>query len=101
MLFRPNIPTPMMGLDDLPDQHEQALLRTAGGLSDDIKRDFNLHDAVVPKQRSMLSENLQWPLVLRADDGDDGPQPRMSARIGCNVETVADLSQDLKGQPRF
>jgi len=67
------MPTLMTGLDDLPDQREEALLCIAGGVSDDVKRDFDLHDAVVPKQRFMLSENLQRPLVLRTDEGDDGP----------------------------
>lgn len=49
MMLRPNMPTLMTGLDDLPDQRGQAPLCTAGGVSDDIKRDFDLHDAVVPK----------------------------------------------------
>ena len=101
IILRPNMPTLMTGLDDLPDQRDQALLCTAGGVSDDIKRDFDLHDAVVPEQRFMLGEDLQWPVVLRTDEGDDGPQPRMLALIGCNVEAVADLLEDPKGQPRF
>jgi hypothetical protein len=101
MMLRPNMPTLMTGLDDLPDQRDQALLCSADGVSDDIKRDFDLHDAVVPKQRFMLGEDLQWPVVLRTDEGDGGPQPRMLAHIGCNVEAVADLPQDLKGEPRF
>jgi len=49
----------------------------------------------------MLGEDLQWPVVLRTDEGDDGPQPRMLALIGCNVEAVADLPQDLKRESRF
>ena len=101
MMLRPNMPTLMTGLDDLPDQRGQAPLCTAGGVSDDIKRDFDLHDAVVPKQRFMLGEDLQWPVVGRTDEGHDGPEPRMLARIGCNVEAVADRPQDLKGEPRF
>jgi len=39
-------------------------------------------------------------VVLRTDEGHDGPQPRMLALIGCNVEAMADLPQDLKGKPR-
>jgi len=100
LMCDPNMPTLMTGLDDLPDQRDQALLWTAGGASDDIKSDFDLHDAVVPMQRFMLGEDLQWPVVLRTDEGDDGPQPRMLALIGCNVEAMADLPQDLKGKPR-
>jgi len=101
MTHRPKVTASMTGFDDLPDQRAQALLCSAGGVSDDIKRDFDLHDAVVPKQRFMLGEDLQWPVVLRTDEGDDGPQPRMLALIGCNVEAVADLPQDLKGEPHF
>ena len=101
LMCDPNMPTLMTGFDDLPDQRAQALLCIADGISDDIKRDFDLHDAVVPKQRFMLGEDLQWPVVLRTDEGDDGPQPRMLALICCNVEAVADLLEDPKGQPRF
>jgi len=96
MIRRPNMPTLMAGLDDLSDQREQALLCTAGG-GDDIQRDFDLHDAVVSKQLFLLSENLQWLVVLRAHDGDHGPQPRMFARICCNVEAVANLPQNVNG----
>ena len=101
LMCDPNMPTLMTGLDDLADQRAQPLLCTGGGVSDDIKRDFDLQDAVVPKQRFMLGEDLQWPVVLRTDEGDNGQQPRMLARIGSNVEAVADLPQDLKGEPRF
>ena len=101
MMLRPNMPTLMTGLDDLPDQRDQALLCTAGGVSDDIKRNFDLHDAVVPEERFMVGEDLQWLVVLRTDEGDDGPQSRMLARIGRNVEAVADIPQDVKGEPRF
>jgi hypothetical protein len=100
MMLGPNMPTLMAGFDDLPDQRDQALLCTAGGVSDDIKRDFDLHDAVAPEQRFMLGEDLQWPVVLRTDEGDDGPHPRILALIGCNVEAVADLPQDKK-ESRF
>src|SRR5262245_2693041 len=71
MILRPNMPTLMTGLDDLADQRVQPLLCSAGGVSDGIKRDFDLHDAVVPKQRFMLGEDLQWLVVLRTDEGDD------------------------------
>src|SRR5262249_57442430 len=49
LMCDPNMPTLMTGLDDLPDQRDQALLCTAGGVSDDIKRDFDLHAPLVPK----------------------------------------------------
>jgi hypothetical protein len=89
------------GLDDLPDQHEQARGRTARGPGDRIKCNFHVDDAVVPQHGFMFGEDLQWPVVLRADDDDDGAQLRILALVGCNAEAVTDALQDLKGKPCF
>src|SRR5262249_62173803 len=57
MMHGPKVTASMMRLDDLPDQHEPAFMWAAGGVRDDVKRDFSLHDAGVPKQPIMRRQD--------------------------------------------
>src|SRR5262249_7396429 len=88
-------------LGDLPDQREQVLRRTAGGAADQIKCNLYFDDPVVSQHGLMFGEDVQWPVVLRADDADLGLEPRIGTPIGYDVEAVADAFQVLNGKPCF